>query len=120
MSRKSKYFTEQEHKCQHCGGSAWRQDFADWLDAIRFEFGKPMIVTSWYRCPDHPIEAKKDSIGAHATGYAVDISVSGVDAIELTAIAYKHGCRRIGWNQKGSARFVHLDRADMIQGSWTY
>ena len=118
--KESRYFKESEMKCQHCGGSAWHQDFMDWLDAVRHEFGKPMVVTSGYRCPDHPIEAKKPEPGAHATGYAVDIAVRGVDAIELTAIAYKHGCRRIGWNQKGSARFVHLDRADMINGSWSY
>ena len=106
--------------CSHCGEGTLDEDFIQWLNAVRHEFGKPMVVSSGYRCPKHPIEYRKSKPGAHSTGRAVDIRVMGEDVIELTAIAYKHGCRRVGWNQKGSARFVHLDRADMPNGSWSY
>jgi len=118
--KESKYFKESEMLCQHCGGSAWNQEFMEWLDTVRFTFGKPIVISSGYRCPEHPIEKKKDYPGAHTTGLAVDIKVRGVDVIELTSIAYSLGCRRIGWNQKGSARFLHLDKADMLKGSWSY
>lgn len=117
------YFNETEVACQHCGELIWDEEFIGWLDTIREEFGLPMRISSWYRCPEHPIEARKSVPGAHATGRAVDVLVSGEDALDLTAIAYRHGCRRIGWSQKGnhSHRFVHLDLDnDRPEGVWSY
>ena len=116
----SRYFTSDEMKCQHCGKENWQPEFMEELDILRRSFGKPMIVTSGYRCPEHPIEAKKERPGAHSTGLAVDIAVRGEDTIELTSLAYTLGFRRIGWNQKGNSRFVHLDKADLPNGSWSY
>ena len=68
-----------------------------------------MFISSGYRCPSHPIEAKKPMPGTHSLGVAVDVAVSYEDAYELIAIAMAHGIKRIGVNQKGSGRFIHLD-----------
>jgi uncharacterized protein YcbK (DUF882 family) len=85
-------------------------DVRDKLDVLRELMGIPLPVTSGYRCPDHPIEARKESgPGAHSTGLAVDIGVQGKDAHRLIALAMMHDCPRIGINQKGSGRFIHLD-----------
>ncbi|KZX61306.1 peptidase M15A [Alcanivorax sp. HI0033] len=79
------------------------------LQALRTEYGKPMTVTSGYRHPTHPIEARKASPGAHASGRAADIAVQGGDALKLIELALKHGFTGIGVNQKGDGRFIHLD-----------
>ena len=68
-----------------------------------------MRVTSGYRCPQHPIEAKKAAPGAHASGCAVDIGVEGQDAHRLLKLAFAAGFTGIGVQQKGSGRFIHLD-----------
>jgi uncharacterized protein YcbK (DUF882 family) len=114
----SRYFTSDEMKCQHCGAENWDQEFMEWLDVVRHAYGKPMVVTSGYRCPEHPIEKKKSKPGAHSTGRAVDIKVGGADAIKLIEIASSMGCKRIGVNQNV---FVHLDRDDSKPSAlWTY
>ena len=102
------YFSEQELACQHCGKYHFDADVLKILNSIRREFG-PMPVTSGYRCIEHPIEASKSSPGAHTTGKAVDIGVSRGDAYKLLEVALGHGCPRVGINQKGQARFIHLD-----------
>jgi zinc D-Ala-D-Ala carboxypeptidase len=54
------------------------------LQKLRETYGSPMKVTSGYRCPQHPIEAKKARPGAHASWFRlVDIGVQGEDAHTL-------------------------------------
>jgi zinc D-Ala-D-Ala carboxypeptidase len=55
-----------------------KPEFMAKLQKLRETYGAPMKVTSGYRCPQHPIEAKKARPGAHASGQAVDIGVQGV------------------------------------------
>lgn len=116
--KRSKYFLEEEMKCQHCGASNWNQAYMDWLDVVRHECGFPFVITSGYRCPDHPIEKKKSKPGAHTTGKAVDILSKGVEAIKIIEMASKHGCKRIGVSQNS---FIHLDRdSTKPDALWTY
>lgn len=107
-----KYFTEEELACQHCGVRNMDAHFMELMDDIRERAGFPFVVTSGYRCEDHPIEAKKSAPGAHTTGKAIDISVSGEKALRLIELAQQAGIKRIGVNQKGSGRFIHLDVCD--------
>jgi zinc D-Ala-D-Ala carboxypeptidase len=60
------YFSDDELRCQ-CGCNELIFDPAvrTALNAVRMEYGKPMVVTSGYRCPNHPIEAKKSKPGEH-------------------------------------------------------
>jgi zinc D-Ala-D-Ala carboxypeptidase len=102
-------FSESEFRCKHTGKCEMDPAFLATLQAIRTEFGKPLGVSSGYRDRSHPIEAKKSATGAHAMGIAVDFRVYGADALRLIEIALKHGIQRIGVNQKGGARFIHLD-----------
>lgn len=105
-------FTEAEFKCKHTGKCNMRPDFLDILQSIRKAYNRPMIVTSGFRDPSHPEEAKKPQPGEHSLGLAADIEVSGVDAMELFMIAYSLGVRRIGVSGKPGARFLHLGWAD--------
>jgi zinc D-Ala-D-Ala carboxypeptidase len=68
-----------------------------------------MKITSGYRCPKHPIEAKKAAPGAHSTGLACDIGVSGSEAYQVLSLAMELGFTGIGVQQKGTGRFIHVD-----------
>lgn len=102
-------FSESEFKCSHCEKVAMQPEFMGKLQALRVAFGKPMKVTSGYRCPAHPIEAKKATPGAHASGSAADIAVQGSDAYALLKLAFAAEFTGIGVQQKGGGRFIHLD-----------
>ena len=104
-----KYFTDDELKCQHCGAEGIDKYFMAKVDNLREELGFPFPVTSGYRCPEHPIEARKRAPGAHTTGKAVDIGVSGNEAYILIEAAIRDNFTGIGINQKGDGRFIHLD-----------
>jgi zinc D-Ala-D-Ala carboxypeptidase len=127
MSETPNYFSAQELTCQ-CGCNTVEFDlgFLAKLNAIRHEAGFGFTVSSAYRCPNHPIEARKvNGPGAHSTGQAVDIACSGAKALEVIRIAQKHGISRIGIQQKGSGRFIHLDDCSAEQGFstpaiWSY
>jgi uncharacterized protein YcbK (DUF882 family) len=77
------------------------------LDDLREEYGYPIKLTSTYRSPDHPIEAKKSKPGEHAYGAAVDIACVGGEAtFKLVKAAIKVGFTRIGISRKNN--FVHV------------
>ncbi len=118
-------FSRAEVACQHCGRCEMDEDTMWKLQDLRDSFGKPMRVTSGYRCPDHPIEARKDKVGAHAHGRAVDIAVRGSDAYALIMLAMRQGWQGIGVQQKGDVRFIHLDDLTEKEGwprptIWSY
>jgi zinc D-Ala-D-Ala carboxypeptidase len=119
---KIKNFTLAEFNCSHCGKNEMKQEFMDKLQALRIEYGKPMRITSGYRCPQHPIEAKKAAPGAHASGCACDIGVDGADAYRLLGLALKAGFTGIGVQQKGTGRFIHLDtlKSGLRPTVWSY
>ena len=104
-----KYFSIDELKCQHCGEHNMDESFMVKVEALRQDLGFPFVVTSAYRCKDHIIERKKKAPGAHSTGHALDIAVSGNQAYRLLTEALNVGMTGIGINQKGPNRFIHLD-----------
>ena len=73
---------------------------------MQIDLQEPMKITSGYRCPDHPIEAKKPQPGYHSKG-AIDVAVSGEDAWTIIKIASSTGWGGIGVN---TPSFIHLDR----------
>ena len=77
------------------------------LDDLREAYGYPVKLTSTYRSPDHPIEAKKSKPGEHAYGAAVDIACVGGEAtFKLVKAAIEVGFTRIGISRKNN--FVHV------------
>lgn len=103
-------FSKKEFDCSHTGANGMQEVFLEKLQALRTEYGKPMNITSGYRHPTHPIEARKGTAGMHSQGLACDIGCWSDEAYKIVELAYKHGFRGIGVSQspKG-ARFVHLD-----------
>jgi uncharacterized protein YcbK (DUF882 family) len=105
-------FTRQEMACKcGCNSEGVQPQLMDKLQELRTRYGKPMTITSAYRCPRHPVEATKTTPGAHALGLAADIGVQGAEAYEVLKLAFELGFTGIGVQQKGSGRFIHLDVA---------
>lgn len=103
-------FRAQEFRCRHTGELHMEPAFLDRLQRLRTAYARPMVITSGYRHPTHPIEAAKaGGPGPHSTGRACDIAVSGADALRLVALAVDFGFTGVGVAQKGTARFIHLD-----------
>lgn len=102
-------FTAKEMACQHCQAEGIKPELMDKLQALRNRYGKPMRITSGYRCPQHPVEARKAALGAHALGLAADVGVEGAEAYQILKLAFELGFTGIGVQQKGSGKFIHLD-----------
>jgi zinc D-Ala-D-Ala carboxypeptidase len=109
-------FMEGEFRCRHTGECVMQPAFLARLQALRTAYGRPMVITSGYRHPTHPVEARKAAPGAHSQGRAADIAVHGADALRLIVLAAEHGFTGIGVQQKGAARFIHLD--DLQAPAW--
>ena len=101
--------------CKETGLLCMNPVFLDKLQDFRVNwFPYPMIGTSGYRHPSHPVEARKtNGPGAHSTGRAADFAVSYLLAFKFAEAAFKSNLfTGIGINQKGSGRFIHLDDID--------
>lgn len=126
------HFAPHEFACQGrscCGGmELMEHDFMLRLDAVRKAFGRPLIVSSGYRCAAHnDAVSSTGRTGPHTTGQAVDLAVFGRDAYALMRLAYEFDFTGIGQKQHGphGQRFVHLDTLPDAAGQprpwpWTY
>lgn len=111
-----RFFTASELEC-HCDKCKGKGEdhmdpvFMERLIILRERVGFALPVSSAYRCADHPAEARKEAPGAHHSGKAVDIKVSGTRAYKLVKEATDLGFVGLGISQKGlhTSRFVHLD-----------
>lgn len=103
-------FHPDEFRCRHTGRVMMDTEFMEVLQRIRTAYGKPMRVTSGYRDPTHPIEAAKGgaSRGEHTMGRCADIACEGAEAVILLTLALANGITRVGVQQKGTGRFLHL------------
>lgn len=98
-----KYFEESEFN----GFEMMDEKLLSMLDDLREAYGYPIKLTSTYRSPDHPIEARKSKPGEHAYGAAVDIACVGGEAtFRLVKAAIEVGFTRIGISRKNN--FVHV------------
>jgi len=118
------HFSRAELQC-HCGCGQCRMDtiFMTRLEQLRVAFGKPMRLSSAYRCPDYNERISKTGrTGPHTTGRAVDVLVSGEDAYRLVQLALEHGFTGIGISQKGAHenRFIHLDDMEGKTRPWVW
>ena len=105
-------FTERELRCK-CGCNRTNPNpewvpFMDKIQKLREIIGEQLPVSSAYRCPDHPIEAKKAKAGHHSHA-AIDLQVSYGLAHRVITEGLKLGFTGLGVSQKGSGRFIHFD-----------
>lgn len=96
------------------------ESMKQFLAVLENELGRELVITSGYRSPEHPIEAKKSKPGEHTTGLAVDVAaIGGYEVFTLVKKAMELGCKRIGISRKSN--FVHLGLDDTrVTSIWTY
>ena len=86
------------------------QDFMNKIEELRMYIGFPIVVTSAARCPEHNSRVSGTGrTGPHTTGRAIDLGVGGDRAYKVLLAALSMGFTGIGVNQKGPARFIHID-----------
>ena len=118
-------FSFDEMRCSHTGDCWLNSSFMDRLQGLRSLLKTPMLVTSGYRAPSHPVEVGKPHPGTHSEGHAVDLRCGSGDAFRISTAAANLGFTGIGVSQSSqTARFVHLDDIDKAAWSrpamWSY
>lgn len=108
---------------------------ADALQAMRTEFGAPLILNSAYRTFEQNRRAGSTDTSMHPRGHAFDIALHNgrwpgdpkfiaYDGRALEALARKHGFNGIGRYQadydRGKRGFIHTDKRNRAAswGSW--
>ncbi len=115
----SEHFKPAELRCRHCGREGVRQELLEVLEALRAEAG-PLKVNSAYRCPQHPVEARKPKPGFHARGLAADVVPL---AMSLRAFydVIRAEPRFKGVGVDPSAGYIHVDvRGASEPVCWVY
>ena len=115
------YFNDKEFECPCChkGANLMDATLLHILDTVREELGRPLRLTSAYRCPKHNEEVKGSPNSAHLDGKAVDISCSNSNLrMVLICLFVAHGIKRIGI----AKTFIHIDVDDTLPQSvmWLY
>lgn len=104
----SKHFTRKELACPCCGKFAMDVAFImEFLERVREGYGKPMFITSGFRCERHNLKVGGSKNSAHKLGLAVDVACqSSADRYDLIQTAMNCGAVGIGVYDT----FLHLDR----------
>lgn len=107
-------------KCQYCLKSKPHkvtQEAAERLQELRDKVGRPLAVSSAYRCERHPSEANKKAPGQHNKGTAFDVIVrDGAEAYQIQKIAFELGFSGIAFGNG----FVHIDVRKTTPVCWRY
>lgn len=116
-----KYFSLCEFACHHCGQlpeGGMNPVLLQKLDKLRERLGRPVIVSSGYRCPVHNRNVGGVYNSQHVQGTAADIYCPGVSVEALADMAAEIGFDGIGryYNQG----FVHVDCRDGGRSSGYY
>jgi len=105
MGDLSDHFSRSEFACPCCGKLKIDMRLIDQLERLRFLLGKPIIILSGYRCPQHNREVGGRPDSQHLYGRAADIRVEGLTprAVFLEALRCEFGGIGLYPN------FVHVD-----------
>jgi uncharacterized protein YcbK (DUF882 family) len=125
--------SEVKCKCGKCTGLPTSPEGLDkfmWalrnLQSIRDQYGKPMRLSSGYRCPDHNTSVSSTGRNGPHTQGAFDVLVYGREARDLLVAAMNSRAipTGIGISQKGphGSRFIHFDWLGSVArpNVWSY
>lgn len=109
MTQLTAHFTSEEMACPHCKVCATQPAFMAKLEQLRVTYGKPLIITSGYRCPEHNKKVGGAPNSYHLYGKAADIAVPNkAERYKLVKIAMELGFGGI----EVSPKHIHIDNRD--------
>lgn len=118
----TEHFSESEFACRCCGQlpvTGISMALLLGLERLRLRIGRPINISSGYRCPDHNRAVGGVWNSQHVKGTAADIYVDGMDVRELANI-----CKQIfdGVGTYVDGGFVHVDMREggAVPGYFTW
>ena len=106
-------FNSSEFDCHGsgcCSSTLVDDKLVTYLQQIREHFGKPLNISSGYRCATHNKNVGGATNSRHARGQAADIYITGVTPAEIAKYAESIGILGIGLYETNSdGFFVHVD-----------
>lgn len=104
--RLSKNFHSSEFICPCCGVSEMNDDFISLLQRIREIMGRPMYVSSGYRCASYNKQINGSPRSMHMQGRAADIAVpDNIYRRLLAETCFKEGVPTVGFYRG----HIHID-----------
>ena len=106
----SKHFNKSEMICKHCGAYKEMDPLLlKGLDKLRDIINQPLVLTSAYRCPYHPLEINKKNIGQHTLGTAADIKIPSTVTKKVFLILILRIPEFKGIGLPTHSNFIHID-----------
>ena len=102
-----KNFSPAEIACRGTGQLKLHPEALDRLQALRDRLGKPLIVRSAYRSPEHNRNVGGAPRSKHTDGMAFDIAMSNHDPAAFEAAAREVGFLGFGFYPRSG--FMHID-----------
>ena len=100
-------FSPAEIACRGTGQIKLHPEALDKLQALRHRLGKPLIVRSAYRSPEHNRTVGGARASKHMDGTAFDIAMSNHDPATFEAAAREVGFLGFGFYPRSG--FIHVD-----------
>src|SRR6478736_3199445 len=106
VRRATPHFLVDELACRCCGLFTMPAQMLVFLEDVREEYGRAMVINSAQRCKAHNAKVGGKPNSAHVLGLAVDVKIGdGYERNRLIRAAIKHGVEGIGVY----ASFIHID-----------
>lgn len=98
--------------CENCDRVVVHWALIELLQHIRWRIGRPVIVTSGFRCAAHNQQVGGASASRHLTGLAADLQCNTLSPKEVADVAKRCGAGGIGVYP----RHTHVDVGE--EGRW--
>ena len=110
-----KNFSPQEMACRGTGKLAIDERSMDMLQALRDELGRPIIINSAFRSPEHNKRVGGASKSYHLRAMAFDCNMTNQEPQKFENAARKVGFKGFGFYRR--SRFIHVDSRE-TEAEW--
>jgi uncharacterized protein YcbK (DUF882 family) len=104
--RLSAHFKLREFQCRCCGAVKLSPKLLELLEALRSEWGAPLVITSGFRCVPHNRAVGGSPRSAHLRGRAVDIFARPAVQLSLRRMAERLGFAEVICG--GGRNYIHV------------
>jgi len=102
-------FRPKELACRGTGKLLIQRRALDALQALRRDVGKPLVIASAYRSPEHNAKVGGAKDSRHMRGDAFDVVLAGHDPLALVMAAKRVGFTGFGYYPHATPPFLHID-----------